>query len=189
MPQLSVHKMEMIDEVVRVRKGSGSYALNIVNQRRASREEQVVHASTIHRYLSGTTRQRGRKEARGRKPELTRKDKLKLEQARKRLLKKADSELRVTHGAIQSEAGLDDVSQRTCERALASGVRFRKPREKIQLSDKDAKERLRVAREWVRHPRTYWADSIRAYVDNKTRGPAWAGWTEFARLGPPTRKP
>ena len=71
MPQLSVCEMEIIDEVVRVRKGTGSDALNAVDQRRATRQQEPVHESTIYRYLGGQTHQRGRKETRGRKPGLS----------------------------------------------------------------------------------------------------------------------
>lgn len=153
MPQLTDAEMTAVDGVMRT-QGSPMDALRKVNARR-QRRDNPVHKSTLYRYLGGETHLRGQKETRGRKKILVKKDILKLTQSRRRLLKQADSEYRVTHADIVEEAGLE-ACQRVCEDALRSaGVRFRRPREKVHLSKDDAKERLRVGREWVRRPSSY----------------------------------
>ena len=91
---------------------------------------------------------RGAKETRGQKRLLTKLQVLRLDQARPRLLKRADGEWRVTYAMIIEEAGYQDLA---CERVLQDGFRsldvgFRKPRSKICLSDQDAKVRLQIAR-------------------------------------------
>ena len=85
-------------------------------------------------------------EAHGRKRLLSAQDVRKLDKARRRLIQCADKKQHVTYKGIFEEAGLTDVAcQRVCEDALReSGVSFRPPRRKMQLSDEDAKKQLAV---------------------------------------------
>lgn len=89
--------------------------------------------------------------------------------ARRKLLKQADSETRVTYEDIFAAAGLEDnASSRTMQDPLrAKGVRFRPPRKKVQVKAGGAKLRLQVAKEWVKRPVGYWTDNVHAYIDNK----------------------
>ena len=77
-----------------------------------------------------------------------------LDRARKRLLKRADSQRPVTYQTIQEEAGLQGkCCSRTVQDALRGiGVRFRAPRHKVYLTAEDAKKRLKVAKEWIKRP-------------------------------------
>ena len=100
---------------------------------------------------------RGATETRGRKRLLSKLQILRLDQARLRLLKRADGEWRVIHAMIIEEAGYQNVA---CERVLQDGlwsldVGFRKPRAKIYFSDNDAKVRVQIARAWVKRSCSY----------------------------------
>ncbi len=125
--------------------------------------------STVYLYLKGLSHKRGATEKRGRKRALSKRDVRTLDAARRRLIKRADNEVRVTYADIVKEAGLTDVAcQRVCEEALrAEGVSFKAPRRKIQVSEADAKHRLEIAKAWVKRPASYWSKNVHAYVDNK----------------------
>ena len=96
---------------------------------------------------------RGRKEKRGRSRSLSRGDVRKLMQTRRRLIKAADNEYRVTYEDIIDAASLEsEPCVRTVADALRKeGVRFRTPRKKVQLSALDAKLRLKVAKKWIKY--------------------------------------
>ena len=167
--QLSTAEQTMIDKEVRIEKGTPMDALRKVNASRHVRGEAPVHKSNIYRYLNSTSHRRGAKETRGRPKTIKKGHVTKLQQARRRLIKDADSERPVTYEHVLKEAGLQKVM---CLRSAAdalrgSGIRFRRPREKVYLSKEDAKIRLNTAREWIRRPRSYWSQGVHAYVDNK----------------------
>ena len=167
--QLTVEEQTLVDKVLRQDKGGPLDALRKINAARAKRKIAELNKSSIYRFVSGTTHARGRSETRGRKRALSKKDVSKLDKTRKRLLKEADGAYRVTYKDIQTEADLDDAcgSRAVQEAFRAQGVRFRPPRRKVCLAEKDAKERLRVAKEWVKRPKAFWAKQVHAYVDNK----------------------
>ena len=98
-------------------------ALLLINKQRERNNVDPAHKSSVYRYVKGDTHRKGTKETRGRPPALTRKDKLKLEQARRRLLKQSNSEKRVTHADVMEEAGLEgQVCQKVCEQALKANI-------------------------------------------------------------------
>ena len=143
-------------------------ALRVVNAKReAAGIEDLIHKTTLHRFVNSKTHRRGRKETRGRKKLLTKADLLKLEQTRRRLIK--TSQKRVCYADVLKASGLKrKASQRTIEDGLREkGVRFRAPREKIYITADDAKTRLKVCNQWLKKPASYWSRSVRAYVDNK----------------------
>ena len=80
-------------------------ALRRVNAAREADGGTPVHKTSVYRYLKGETHRLGRRERRGRDKALTRKDCVKLQQARRRLLKRANSQRRVTDKDIMEEAG------------------------------------------------------------------------------------
>ena len=84
-------------------------AVRKVNEERAKRGEVAVHKSNVYRYVDGNTHLKGRQEKRGRKKVLRGKDIVKLEAARRRLLKKADSEQRVKWADVIEDAGFADL--------------------------------------------------------------------------------
>lgn len=160
----------MVDQMTRSGAGGAMDALRLVNAARKKKGIMAVNKSTVYRFVKGTTHQRGKKETRGCKKILQRKDIDKLDQVRKRLLKSADSTRRVTYSEIHEAA---DLTEKCCSRvaqdALRSrGVRFRAPRKKVCLTDEDAKVRLQTAKVWVKRPKEFWVDNVHAYVDNKS---------------------
>ena len=167
--QLSADEMTMIDRIMRKDKGTATDALQCINVERSKRNIRQVEKSTVHRYARGRTHKRDAAETRGRKRALSKQSVRKLDQARRRLIKRADNQQRVTYAAVIKEAGLKDVvCQRVCEDALRQeGVAYRHPRRKIYVSEDDAKKRLEVAKKWIKRPSSYWANNVHAYVDNK----------------------
>jgi hypothetical protein len=168
--QLTVDEQCLIDDVMREEKGSATDAWRRINAKRQQRSTRDVDKSAVHRYARGETHRRDAAEKRGRKKSLSKRDVLKLDKARRRLIIKASNEERVTYNDVVKEAGLTDVAcRRVCEDALrAEGVAFKTPRRKIQISDDDAKHRLEMANVWIKRPATYWSKSVHAYVDNKS---------------------
>ena len=168
---LTTRELALLDQLVRARKPA-IHARARINRLRAARGISPISLCTVRRFFRGATHRRGLKERRGRPSLLRPKDVKSMEQARLRLLKEAakpGKKRRVTHDDVQQEAGLlDRCCSRTAQDALrASGVRFRPPRSKVYLTSKDAKERLRVAKSWVKRPTTFWIEGVHAYVDNK----------------------
>ena len=168
---LTVGEQVLLDRLMRARKPP-SHAMARINRLRARRDVPPISLCSITRFFRGATHRRGMQERRGRPKLLARQDVRAMEQARVRLLKKAAKPgraNRVTHADIQKEAGLQDTcSGRTAQDALrAAGVRFRTPRHKVHLTANDAKERLRVAKSWIKRPARFWTEGVHAYVDNK----------------------
>ena len=145
--QLSQKERITIDGMIRREKASATEAWRRINRDRVRLGVPEVGKSAVHRYARGVTHKLGAEENRGRKHALNEANIKALEQARLRLIKKADNEYRVTWANIVSEAGLEGVvSERVCADALRSrGVRFTTPRRKIQVSEEDAKKRLATA--------------------------------------------
>ena len=100
---------------------------------------------------------------------MSRSDVRKLDSARRRLIKRAKNQKRVTYKDVIDEAGLETrACQRVCADALRNlGVGFKAPRRKIYVSEEDAKQRLAFARAYSKKPACFWATSVHAYVDNK----------------------
>ena len=168
-PHMTTAEQGLVDQMVRRDKAGLLDALRKINAGRAKDGVPMLGKHAVYRFISGATHGRGKSETRGRKRSLSKRDVTTLEKARKRLLKAADSTRRVTYDDIQSDAGLGDTCcGRVAQDALrAGGVRFRAPRRKVYLSDDDAKERLKVAKAWVKRPSTFWSNHVHAYVDNK----------------------
>ena len=163
-------ELNLMDKVLRVQKGSTEDAFKAVSKRRLQNGEEAPSKCSVYRYVAGDTFRRGQEETRGRQNLLTRADVLALQRARKRLVKAANSEYRVTYADIIAEARLDkQPSERTVADALREkGVRFRTPRRKIAISAKDAKARYKVAKEWAKKRSDFWVKAVHAYVDNKS---------------------
>jgi len=127
---------DLVDRITRHKKGSVTEALEAVNKRRVKKGEEPVTRSPVYRYVSGGTHTRKSEETRDRPKVVTKAMVAKLQQGRRRLCKKADSEQRVTHEDVQEGAGLAGVF---CSKTLAdalrkSGVRYKNPRKKIGLA-------------------------------------------------------
>ena len=167
---LSDADQQWLLEYIRKPGSSVAQACKLLGTRRAARGERPVHKTSIYRFLRGKTHQRGKAEKRGRPRALRPADVRRLTAIRRRLVQQANNEHTVTYQDALEASGLaGEVSTRTVADALrGAGVRFRRPREKAHISELDAKERLRVARDWIRRPRSFWSEGIHAYVDNKS---------------------
>ena len=138
-----------------------------------SKERKIaakVDKFSVYRCVKGSTHKLGAAEARGRPKSLSKGQIRRLDQARRRLIKRANNQTRVIYAAVIAEAALDNPPcQRVCEDALrAQGVGYRHPRSKIYISEKDAKQRLQVAKVWAKRPASYWVKNVHGYVDNKS---------------------
>ena len=164
--QLTASELGVIEKVIR-KKGTPADALRKINKARRSKKIRELEHGAVYRFAKGLTHKRDAKEVRGRKPSLSKGDVRKLDLARRRLIKQADNGKRVTWADVITAAALvNPPCQRVCEDALrARGVRFRHPRRKIFVSEKDAAKRLEVAKRWVKRPAAYWAQV--AYLDEK----------------------
>ena len=140
-----------------------------VNEKRMKKNIRPVEKSCVHRYARGETHTPGTEETRGRKVVLTNNDKLRLDQARRRLIRKADNDYRVTYKDVIEEAGMEgEVCQRVCEDALRErGVAYRTPRRKIYITSQDAKVRKLWAKRKLKLPASFWTDEVHAYIDSK----------------------
>ena len=166
---LSVAEQRLIDDVLGQGHGSATDALRCLN--RARRQNNIREASkrAVHRYATGVAHKRGTLETRGRPTELSKQNIRRLDQVRRRLIKRANDQFRVTYNDVIGEGGLRGVAcQRVCEDAMrAEGVGYKRPHSEIYISDADAQARLRVAKAWAKRPRKYWVENVHAYVDNK----------------------
>ena len=167
--QLTVKEQFVIERTVRNDQGTAMDAFSKINSTRAKNGIEAVTKCTVYRFIKGKTHVRGRSETRGRAKVLSKGDIRHLDKVRKGLLKEVDSERRVTWNTIQAKAGLGaKCCNKVVQQALRSeGVRFRAPRAKILLTEDDAKQRLKVARTWVKFPTSFWTQEVHAYVDNK----------------------
>ena len=123
-PTMPLHltptECQRIDVVVRGKKQPASHVLAEINIARARRGVGPTSAATVSRYCQGKTHRRGVAEVRGRPPALTRAHIRCANLARKRLLKQADGERRVTWAMVVEEAGLGDVG---CHRTICDALR------------------------------------------------------------------
>ena len=172
MPQLSPEEQNLVDKIVRKDKGTPMEAWREINKARQKAKQKPLEHSAVYRYVRGETHERGAVETRGRKRALSKSDVRSLQATRRRLIKEADSEERVTYADIMENSTLENLpSQKVVEEALrADGVSFKPPRKKIQIDADDAKLRLAVAKKWIKHPPRHWSSCI--YVDNKN----WLLW-------------
>jgi hypothetical protein len=167
--QLTVEEQRQINKWVGHEKKSGAAVVKLLNKQRLARKQPHIEKSAVYRFIAGETHSKDSPESRGRDETLTRADTRKLQQARRRLLREADSEHRVTWQDVLDEAALDSAPcLRVVQDALRStGVRFRPPRRKIGLSQKDAKKRFEVGLVWKKKTKRFWTGT-HGYYDNKS---------------------
>ena len=158
-------------KVVGHQKKSGAHAHRLLSKKREACGQEPLEKTAVYRFLRGETHRTGTSETRGRHKILTNADLRTLQQARRRLIKKADNEERITWKMVIDEADLEGPPcQRVVEDAMRhKGCRFRPPRRKIGLTAKDAKKRVLVGKEWIKEPASYWTNGkkVHGYYDNK----------------------
>ena len=163
--RLTVGEQTLVDDIMKRQRLRPADALAAVKAKREREGATGPSKHTIYRYLNGDTHLRGRKEKRGRSRSVSRADLRTLMQTRRRLIKAAGNEYRVTYAGITDAASLEkEPCVRTVADALRNeGVRFKTPRRKVQLSKLDAKARLKQAKKWIKC-------SYQRYVGNVTLG-------------------
>ena len=146
--QLTIAEQVLLDTMLRQEGACVKDAWQRISADRLAKKVQPLHISNVYRFAKGLTHKRCSTETRGRKRTLSGSDIRTLETTRRKLLRTADSEHRVTYADIAEESGLGDkASLRTHAQALRDlGVRFRRPREKVCITAEDAKKRLRTAK-------------------------------------------
>ena len=169
MPQLTPQELQEISRLVGHEKETAKEAWRRVNKSRRKNKVDEVDYSAVTRFVKGETHDPTKAEARGRKPLLAKADVRSAEKARKRLVREADNDHRVTYSDVMEESGLEDkAGQRTLERRLREqGVAYRKGREKIQIDAADAKARNKQCKDWIKRRKGFWANSVHGFVDNK----------------------
>jgi hypothetical protein len=170
MPQLTSAEQNLVDSITRAQRKSGADAWRAVNKLRENKGIGSVSVTAVHNYVNGITHTRGRPERRGKgQSKLAPSHVKKLMAVRRRMIKKANNEKRVTYADVIAEAGLDvDCAQRTMEDALRrEGLSYHPARAKVQVSEDDAKARLAFAEEWSKKPPSFWTNSIHGFLDCK----------------------
>ena len=126
--------------------------------------------TSVRRGLKGVTFKRAKVETRGRKRALTNVNMRALEVARKRLIKKAESQYEVHWDDVIKAARVPEVHRSTASRSMNDAgydIKWRTPRTSIPRSARDDAERKRICDAWRKLPSTYWTDKVDAYIDCK----------------------
>ena len=149
---------------------TGPEVLQRLQNERQRRGIAVPSLRTVQQAMAGTTFRRGRKEARGRKPKLTKQNARKLNTTRKTLIKAAKGEREVRWGEIIRKSRVPTVDPTTAVRALRKAgidVAARKPREEPMRSREHEEERVRLCAEWSKRPANFCTTSVHTIMDNK----------------------
>ena len=164
---LSESEVALVETMARAKKKPAAIVAKLSSVRAKARLPPVSQTA-VYRVLGGAAYQRGRKERRGRARVLKQKDKRRLEAARKKLLKRANSETRVTYEAVMA-AAKTKVSQKTVETFFRQdGVKWRPARTKPERTKDEQDRRLAQAETWARYPEEYWTEGVQGYLDNKS---------------------
>ena len=156
--QLTLSEQQRIRDVL-AKKGTATQALAKINESRRKNGSRLVEKSCVHRFVRGDTHQLGAGDTRGRKNALSKRDIRKLDTTRRRLIKKAKNQYRVTYQDVLDAADLEDPPcLRVVEDALRDeGVGFKAPRHKIYVTEDDAVTRFEVAKRWSKRRKSYWS--------------------------------
>ena len=144
------------------KKGKAKAAAAAVNTLRRQHRLPLITPNAVYRFARGDTHKRGATEKRGRHVLLSKLSKLRLMQARRRLIKEADGEQRVTYKDIMKEANVpEDPSQKIVEECLREkGVKYVHPREKFCITEGDAKIRNSTCVDWGEFPESFWVEKV-----------------------------
>ena len=178
MPQLVQRERNLIDKMVRRDGQKPSQAWKALKKARMARATKLgkrlkkpcgPSKKAVYNYVSGKTHRHYAKETRGRPEILTKGDVTKLIQVRRRLIVKAAGQKRVRYCDVVKVAKLGKrVSEKTvADKMRARGVKYRPARKKLYLTDKDAKVRVRVLKQWIKKPKRFWSDKVHGWMDNK----------------------
>ena len=119
---LTADEQALVDRVIKKQRLTPNDAFIALAESRRKHCDAPPAKTTLYRYLKGETHKRNRKESRGRPKSLRRSDVRKLMNARRRLIKAADNEYRVTYKDTIVAAGLEEAS---CQRTITFGAKNR----------------------------------------------------------------
>ena len=127
-----------------------------ISAKREAKGIEVPKRCAIRRACRGFTHLFGRGETRGRKQSLSKAEVARLNDARKRLVAKADAEYEVPYKLVLKSARVK-VHRTTAARHLKAkyGVKWRRFREKPPRSKEHVDERKKVCRIWKKKPKTF----------------------------------
>lgn len=141
-----------------------------LSKRRARKNIASPNLTNVRKALKGKTYQRAKVETRGRKRVLTKKQVLKVNSTRKKLITEAKGEREICWKEVIRKSRVPKVSAQTASRNLIENgisVKFRRPRTK-PLRDACAEaERKEVCARWRRLPTTYFREHVDLIMDNK----------------------
>ena len=126
--------------------------------------------TTVRKALRGITHRRGRSETRGRKRKVRARGIEAMDRARIRLQAKADGEHEVTWKQVIKSSRIKKVGPTTASRRMADAgkdIKWRRPREKPQRSDKQDEARARWCGRNRFLPNDFLSDSVDLIIDNK----------------------
>ena len=132
-----------------------------------------VATPTLKRFrdaLRGSTYRRSRKETRGRKKKLTRSAILKMNNMRKRLIKKAAGQREVRWEDVRKASRAPKVHRTTLKRSFhreGLPVQARSPRLKPGRTRVQAEARVAYCKKWSRKPSSFFVDDVDLIIDNK----------------------
>ena len=169
-PHLTAQELDHMREMLGKRKTPTEIHTWLVKTR--SRKGILApNLTNVRKTLKGNTYKSGMAETRGVKRTLSRKQILKLDGIRKRLLKKKDSEEKVTWPLILRVGRL---AMKVTERTVAKNfeeegidVKWRPARDSQDLTKKDMAERHTITGRWRFLPNEYFLNGADAIIDNK----------------------
>ena len=178
--QLSQTEAEKIDQL---QKG-GVEPKKIIKQiqrARSKRGGSGPSPATVYRFLQGKTHKRGRSETRGRAAKLPANLVRVANEVRVKLIKKADSEYKVTWSDVRAETknvlrargavsrSRPMPSEDWMARAVraTTPVRSRPGKRRISHASEHQKKRFEKAVLWAKYPSSWWTKGVHAYLDSK----------------------
>ena len=144
----------------------------LLTMQRRKDKVQPLAVRAVRKALRGATHHHGRVETRGRKRKVTPRGIAALDKARKRLQEKADGEHEVTWQKVIKTARVKAVHRTTASRRMNQAginVKWRRPREKPQLTAHHKQDRAAACAKLRRLPQTYFANRVDLIIDNKMR--------------------
>ena len=151
-PHLTLAELDFINE----KKQDGLTPVQIHARPAAQRTKKKIatpHLTNVRKAPNGKVCKRGRVETRGRRPKFTRAMMLRMDVARKKLIKKADNQREVRWNDIRRSARVPEGHRNTLKTAFGREsipVAARRPREKPQRTAEHEAERLKFAKDNAR---------------------------------------
>ena len=167
-PHLTPLELDLISDL----KAAGKGPVEIHAALESKRKKRGIRAPSLpnlRRVIKGKTYKRGQVERRGRKPKVTTRQAHAINNHRRALIKKKDSEEEVHWCDILKKVSCD-VHPSTAARHLRKigvDVLIRPPRAKPSRTLENEQERVTVGKKWARRPDSFWVEDLDLAIDNK----------------------